>query len=117
MYWKFMLIAVLLIPLAMIVTGFLFMKKPPQKINNTFGYRTKRSMKNNDTWRFAHICCGKYLSIFGGVLLPVSALIMLFIPREEQCVTIAAIVIVLVQCVFLGVSFSLTERALKKKFN
>lgn len=117
MYWNFMLIVALLIPLAMVVLGVLFVKKPPKKINYVYGYRTKRSMKNNDTWRFAHICCGKFLSIIGGIMLPVSALIMFVIPKEEQYVTVATIVIVLVQCAFLSVSFFLTESSLKKKFH
>lgn len=37
--------------------------------------------------------------------------------KQEQYATVATIVIVLVQCAFLSVSFFLTESALKKKFH
>ena len=50
----FMLILLLLMPLFMIVFGRVFMTNAPKDINTSFGYRTKRSMKNQDTWAFAH---------------------------------------------------------------
>ena len=44
----------LMIPLIMIVFGKVFLKNPPKEINLIYGYRTGRSMKNKDTWNFAH---------------------------------------------------------------
>ena len=58
-FWIFMLIMVLLIPLMMIGFGRLFLKKAPGTINAAFGYRTSMSMKNKDTWEFAHRYCGR----------------------------------------------------------
>ena len=40
------------------------MKKAPKEINSVFGYRTSMSMKNKDTWEFAHKYCGKVKYIF-----------------------------------------------------
>ena len=53
-FWVFMLFMDLLIPFTMIGFGKLFMTKLPQDINTVFGYRTTMSMKNKDTWAFAH---------------------------------------------------------------
>ena len=53
-FWIFMLIMVLLIPITMIVIGRLFLNNAPKDINYVFGYRTKRSMMNLETWKFAH---------------------------------------------------------------
>lgn len=44
----------------MIIIGFgmMFMRHIPYEINMVFGYRTKMSTKNRDTWEFAHQYCG-----------------------------------------------------------
>ena len=68
-FWVFMLIMVLLIPITMIVFGRLFSNKAPKDINYTFGYRTKRSMMNMETWKFAHEYIGKLWLICGLTLL------------------------------------------------
>ena len=57
-FWIFMLIMDLLLPFTMIGFGRYFMKKAPKEINSVFGYRTSMSMKNKDTWEFAHKYCG-----------------------------------------------------------
>ena len=38
--------------------GLLF-RKTPKEINYVYGYRTKRSMMNEETWRFANQYFGK----------------------------------------------------------
>ena len=53
-FWIFMLIMDLLLPFTMIGFGRYFTKKAPKEINSVFGYRTSMSMKNKDTWEFAH---------------------------------------------------------------
>lgn len=50
----FMVIMLLLTPLTMIGFGKYFIKSAPKEINGAFGYRTSMSMKNKDTWQFAH---------------------------------------------------------------
>ena len=44
----------LLVPLVMLIGGYYMCKRPPEDINSAMGYRTKRSKKNKDTWKFAH---------------------------------------------------------------
>ena len=53
-FWIFMLIMDLLTPAIMIGFGRGFMKHPPKTINMVYGYRTSMSMKNKETWDFAH---------------------------------------------------------------
>ena len=59
--WMFITMSIcnLLIPLIMLLGGYLMYKKPPKEINNVVGYRTKMSKKNKDTWEFAHNYCGR----------------------------------------------------------
>ena len=63
-FWIFMLITVLLIPLTMIFFGWLLFRKTPKEINYVYGYRTKRSMMNEETWRFANQYFGKAWYLF-----------------------------------------------------
>ena len=67
-FWIFMVIMDLLLPFMMIGFGKYFMKKAPKEINSVFGYRTSMSMKNKDTWEFAHKYCGKVWYVCGMVI-------------------------------------------------
>ena len=94
------------------------MKKPPQKINNEFGYRTSRPMKSRDTWEFAHKYCGKIWCICGGIMIPATVIALLFVlGKEGDIVGTAGGIICAVQLVFLIGSIIPTERALKKNFD
>lgn len=71
-FWIYMMVMNLLIPLIMIVFGMRFIKKPPEKINYIYGYRTSMSMKNQETWDFAHRYCGKLWLILGWFMIILS---------------------------------------------
>lgn len=58
-FWWFMFCCNLLIPAIFIFAGRMMWKHYPKEINDILGYRTKRSMKNIDTWKFAHEYCGR----------------------------------------------------------
>ncbi len=81
--WYYMLILVLLMPLFMIGFGWMFMTNAPKDINTSFGYRTKRSMKNQDTWDFAHMHFGKTWFVCGIVLIPASLVLMFLVMGRE----------------------------------
>ena len=66
----------LILPLTMIGFGKYFIKKAPKEINRLFGYRTSMSMKNRDTWEFAHRYCGKIWYTCGMVTLPMTVVCM-----------------------------------------
>lgn len=117
-FWIFMLIMNLLIPLSMIGFGHLVSKKAPQSINYVFGYRTSMSMKNNDTWVFAHHYCGKLWLRWGKILLPVSILAMCFlIGKDIDTISkVGAIICFLQMIPLIGVIIP-TERALRRTFD
>lgn len=72
-----MLIMVCLTPAVMIGFGRRFVRRPPGEINGGYGYRTAMSMKNADTWAFAHRTCGRLWLRWGIAVLPVSVIPML----------------------------------------
>lgn len=117
-FWIYMLFTVLLIPVTMILLGKAFTKKAPRRINHIFGYRTRRSMMNEDTWKFAHECIGKLWYICGLVLLPLSAAAMLFVLGKDADTvgTFGAILTFLQMLPMIG-AIPVTEYALKNNFD
>lgn len=117
-FWIFMFCCNLLIPLVMIWFGRSFEQTAPKEINSICGYRTTRSMKNRDTWEFAHKYCGAVWKWIGTVMLPVSVLVsFLSLGRDADGVGTVGGLLCVVQLVFLVGSIIPTELALKKEFD
>lgn len=106
----------IIIPLVMIICGAIFMKNAPKEINQFYGYRTEMSMKNRDTWEFAHKFNGKIWFICGLILLPASvAALSLLIKRVGF--EIAILIVAGAQFVPILGSIIVTEAALRIKFD
>ncbi len=117
-FWIYMFFMVLTIPAIMIIFGRIFMKKAPEKINWVFGYRTRRSMMNKDTWAFAHKYIGRLWWICGLVLLPLSVIpMLLLLGKDKDMVGSVGAAITMVQMIPLVGTIFPTERALKKNFD
>lgn len=116
-FWIFMFICNLIIPLLLIIAGRMMWKHCPKKINSIVGYRTSRSMKNMDTWKFAHTYCGQLWWKIGWIMLVLSIIVQLpFVKATENQVGVVGAIICTVQCVVLIVSIFPTEKALKRTF-
>lgn len=117
-FWIFMLLMDLFIPFTMIGFGKLFSNKSPYEINYTFGYRTTMSMKNKDTWEFAHSFCGKFWFRCGLVLLPISIIPLIFVfNQNNNTIGIVGGIICFIQLILLVGAIIPTEIALKKTFD
>lgn len=117
-FWCVMFFFNLLIPLLMIIVGRMMYKHTPKNINGVYGYRTKMSMKNQDTWNFAHDYCGRLWYKVGCIMLIPTIIVQLpFIHSSENVVGIMVAVLETIQvCVLIGCIFP-TERALKRAFD
>lgn len=116
-FWYFMFICNLLTPVLMIVTGHIMWKHSPQNINTIFGYRTRRSMKNMDTWKFAHEHCGKLWWKIGWIMLIPSILIQHpFYNATEDTIGIVGGILCGIQVLTLFLSIYPIESALKRTF-
>ena len=117
-FWIFMLAMGLLFPVVMILFGTMFMKSAPKKINYIFGYRTEMSMKNRDTWEFAHKHIGKLWFRFGLLLIPITVIPMLFvISKTENIVGTVGLIVGFINTIVLIVPIFFTEKALNKAFD
>ena len=113
-----MLIMTLLTPITMIVLGTIFIKRPPAKVNKIYGYRTKMSMQNIDTWTFAHHHAGRIWLVTGIIIAILSVVVMaLLFNRDKDTVGCIGGIVVLLQCLFMCFTIVFTESALKRKFD
>lgn len=117
-FWIFMALMTMLLPACMIFFGRRFMENPPEEINSLYGYRTYRSMKNPDTWQFAHQYFGKIWYRWGLWLLPASLIpLLFFIGKGEDAIGVAGVIILGAQMIPLIIPIILTEIALRKHFD
>lgn len=113
----FVFLCNLLIPVVVIVTGRIMWKHYPKNINGLVGYRTTRSMKNMDTWKFANEHCGRLWYKMGLFMLAISVLVSVLLLRtNDNTCSMISLIFVLLQCIILIVSIIPTELALKKMF-
>lgn len=110
----FLLLANSITPILMITIGLLWKNHSPKSINWIYGYRSSMSMKNEETWKFAHMHNAKIWRRGGFIWLIISILLMLFFrgnyEKTSEFVMEAGLVII-----FL--SLIPTEIALRKKFD
>ena len=117
--WVFMLVMNLLIPASMIGFGRMMEKNPSGVVDSSFGYRTKRSMKNQDTWHFAQTYCGKLWRKWGRALIPMAvfgqALTLLCPDTESMCLW--SLAVTTAETVVMTVIYIPVEWALKQNFD
>ena len=116
--WFLMLAVNALFPVIMLLAGCLFMKKPPKKINAVIGYRTALSMKNEDTWVFAHHQAGAFWWKWGKITAVSVAVLMLVLLRMDEKVTaIVGTILMFLQLIPVLAVIPSTEKALEKTFD
>lgn len=92
-------------------------KHPPKNINVFMGYRTPRSMKNMDTWKFAHEYSGKLWWKIGWIILLPSIIIHIpFYSSTDDKIGMMSLIVAAVQLIVLIGFIYPTERALKNTF-
>lgn len=111
-------IGFMVIPIIMLGFGYVMRKYPPKKINGIYGYRTSKSMKSDETWKFAHEFCGRIWVKVGLVMLLVSLLIFFITLRyKEDTLDLIILLVVLLQTAVLLISIIPVEKALGNLFD
>ena len=111
-------VCVLICPVIAAVAGFIMMKNPPKEINDTVGYRTKRSKSSQEAWDFANVYSGRNTMIYGLVSLVISGVVyycLVFVLNFNSL--IAMIIVIALQLIGLMIVMIVpTENKLKEKF-
>ena len=83
-----------------------------------FGYRTVMSMKNEETWEYAHRFFGKLWFRFGIAVGLISIIVLFFfIGKDKDTVGFAGMIICYVQLVAMLLPVIPTELALRRRFD
>lgn len=116
--WILMLCVNLLIPAVMIGFGRWSLKGGPQDVNWVIGYRTSMSMKNKDTWVFAHQEIGRLWTRWGTILLAATVAGMLsLMGKDEDMMATAGCILMFVQMIpLIGCIFPV-EKKLRETFD
>ena len=117
-FWLYMLICDLLIPAVMLIFGIRFGKNPPKKINSFFGYRTARSMRNQQTWDCAHRYLGKLWKLLAPMLVVLAVVPMALVyGKTNDEMSTVGLIVCFVQLALLLCSLPITEQYLKRTFD
>lgn len=104
------------IPVFNIIVGNHYTKRPPDYKSAAIGYRTPRSLKNIDTWNYAHKISGRCLFAYGFILLPcgIGAEIAFILNLLHDCL----LILIMVAYTFgYFIIVIITEIMLQKKFD
>lgn len=108
----------LLIPVIMVCTGAALRRGKFSTINPVSGYRTRRSMQNQQTWDYAQRECGRLWQRWGwGELIATVVLMLLFLGEKTESVGIFGGILCLLQIVPLLVSIFVVEKKLQAAFD
>jgi len=97
--------------LSFLIAGFVMTKYPPGSINQLYGYRTKASMKNQESWDFAQKRSAHDLKLFGFGMM-IFSLGGMFLPFGKWGWVFALVTMI----IFIAIMFFTTENALKSNF-
>ena len=114
-----MIAGVFVVPIIFILFGWLYTHgRYPKHPNGVYGYRTTRSMKNDETWAFAQECWGRLCWRAGWWLLMLSLLVVAIL--QTQSVRRHEIYVgawIAAQAVLMLGTILPVERALETKFD
>jgi uncharacterized membrane protein len=106
------LILSFLIGLIFYLSGSLLKKYPPKNINAIYGYRTFRSMKNQELWNEANNYSSEIMKNYGIILLILGMVISLLFKGISITLLIMGLMIVFIILMFAKVEKRLKEREL-----
>ena len=117
--WVLMLACCLLTPLLMWGAGELMLARPPRAINAVVGYRTRRSMMNQDTWDFANRQMALIWRRWGLGMLAAAlgGMLPLLSRANDDMVYWWGLVIMALEVIVLCASIVPVERALRRTFD
>ncbi|WP_040195492.1 SdpI family protein [Candidatus Soleaferrea massiliensis] len=101
-----------LLPLVMILLGFLLKLFPPKYDNAIFGFRSERSLSSKEMWRYAQQSFAKKSLLAGAIILVALMFVNMLWPLHQPILNITAVT---VSVIALVVIYVWVELELKKK--
>ena len=98
--------------LIFLFAGIILLKFPPKKINGFYGYRTARSMKDQERWDFAQMYSSKEMIRLGFLLALFGLIGLKYHPNEETGVVLGMGLLILMVIALIA----RVELAIKNRF-
>lgn len=102
-------------PLLFAFIGLVIQIAPPHKVNHFYGYRTIRSMKNQTSWAYAHVCFARVDCIVSIILIALTLIFSTATVGVRDTTYIRAALIILQSLSLIGIIIYV-EHKLKKFF-
>lgn len=100
--WILIVISYILFPALMIGAGWMIWKCPPRNINAIYGYRTRMSSLNQNTWQFSQEYAEWLWGRWGIRMMAVSIILLMFFAASgETAASMAGSVLCMVQIVIM----------------
>lgn len=96
----------------MTVLGWIYLKYPPKAISELYGYRTRRSIDNQEIWDYANTIGAKMLLCLGYIVLFSGVLLYFFYPMNT-----VLIITVFIMLTGIGIGMYWCETQLNKRFD
>lgn len=117
-FWIFMTCCTLLIPVIMVCTGAALRRGKFSTINPVSGYRTRRSMQNQQTWDYAQRECGRLWVRWGVLMLvPAAVIMLLLLGKEVPTIGTVGGIFTVLQMLPLLLSIAIIEKKLRRTFD
>ena len=102
-------------PAVCLIAGILLLIKPDVKINSVYGFRTKTSSVNEQTWKYCNTLCGKIL-VFIGVISAILVFAVSFSEIKVFGLFSLAEIVHIIMAVALLLSIPFINHRCKKKY-
>lgn len=104
----------IILPLGIILYGYLYKNIAYKKISYFFGYKTARSQTSEETWEYANKRVGAMWMKLGGIYTLIVILILLLFPSQREK---PSIIIMLMAIGVSMIPFPIVQRELDEKFD
>ena len=74
-----MVSVIFILPVIIILIGYIMNKYPPKKVNWFIGYRTRKSMKDEIVWKTANQYCGRLWIKIGLIMFVVASILEILV--------------------------------------
>lgn len=102
------------LPLGLIIYGYLYKHKASKKVSKFFGYKTARTQLSQETWEYANIRVGNIWIKLGAFYTIFTMLILLVFPSQREKLSLIVFIVGVIVTLY---PFSLIENELKEKFD
>ena len=61
------MVETLILPVIVLIAGIILLAAPPKKVNFIYGFRTKTSSTNEETWQYCNRLCAVLMIVIGAL--------------------------------------------------